>query len=159
MGLFSKKKVEEKEELPPLKFPEFQKEPVEEYESPIIPPKEEVKRPVTPPNFMIPIRKPMQPRREEEHFREERHRFEERPRMEERNFRPQRERTLFVKVEKYREIQAKMNEIKAKISESERVLQKLSEVRSQEEHELREWQEDMSKLKDQLIAIDRTLFE
>ncbi|MEM4244717.1 MAG: hypothetical protein QXR60_00735 [Candidatus Nanoarchaeia archaeon] len=167
MGLFSKKKEEEKQELPPLKFPEFPKEQPS-YESTIAPSDQTmIKRAISPPpSLMIPIRKPMPEKEEYEPERpvmrprmEERPRprVEERPRMEE--YRPQRERTLFIKVDKYKDILAKMEDIKAKIAESEKALQKLQEINTDEAHELKVWQEDLNKVKDTLIAIDRKLFE
>jgi hypothetical protein len=163
MGLFSKKKVEEKQELPPLKFPEFPK-PKDQPHFESMNPSDQgiIKRTIMPPpNLMIPIRKPVQQKSEE--LMEERTpmRMEERPRprMEEYSRPQQREKTLFIKVDKYRAILAKMDEIKGKIAESDRILQKLQDIRSQEEHELKLWQDDLNRVKDNLIAIDRTLFE
>ncbi len=177
MGLFSKKKVEEKQELPPLKFPDFSK-PKEEsanYESSIAPSDQGmIKKAVGQPGFMIPIRKPVQPKTETANFGEEkgfrdmerRPRTEEfprdeerRPRTEERMYNPQKTKTLFIKVEKYKDVLAKMNEIKAKVGESEIVLQKLHGLRVEEEKELKIWQNDLNRVKDTLIAIDKTLSE
>lgn len=169
MGLFSKKKAEERQELPPLKFPELPKEKIG-YESTITPSDQGmIKRAISPPpSLMIPIRKPMAPKTEEIQP-EPRLSMEERPRPREEfrpmrqepvEYRPQREsRTLFIKVEKYKDIMAKMNEIKSKIAESERTLQKLQEVSDDEAKELRTWQEGLNRVKDTLIAIDRKLFE
>lgn len=191
MGLFSKKKIEEKQELPPLKFPEFPKEPVHDENSTNPSDQGMIKRTITPPpNLMIPIRKPMAPKSEEKTAKDHERipkAVEERPRtnlggygpskidhqgykpssiqggyrpsMEQGSLKPERERTLFVKIENYKEVLAKMNEIKAKIAESEKVLQKLHETRAEEDNELRTWQEDLNRIKDTLMIIDKTLFE
>ncbi len=165
MGLFSRKKPEEKQELPPLKFPEFQKEQV--YERKITPSDQGVikKTIAPPPNLMIPIRKPVMLKSEETHFEEKPRVWMEerpRPRIEPRaeEYKPmQRERTIYVKVDKYKEVMAKMTEIRAKVGDVERVMKRLHEIRSQEEQELRNWENDLNKVKDTLIAIDKTLFD
>jgi len=159
MGLFSKKKPEEKQELPPLKFPEFSKEPSHESLTPSD--QGVIKRTIVPPsNLMIPIRKPIAQKAEEIPEEERpRMRMEERPRPRE-EYRPaQRERTIYVKVDKYRDVMAKMHEIRAKMGEAESIMRRLHEIRSQEEQELRMWESDMNRIKDTLIAIDRTLFD
>ncbi len=180
MGLFSKKKVEEKQELPPLKFPDFSKTKEEpaNYESSITPSDQGmIKRAVGQPGFMMPIRKPVQPKTETpnlgeekgfrdlerkprtEEFPRDEERMERRPRTEERMYNSQKGKTLFVKVEKYKDVLAKMNEVKAKVGESEVILQKLHGLRVEEEKELKIWQNDLNRVKDTLIAIDKTLSE
>lgn len=158
MGLFSKKKVEEKQELPPLKFPEFSKQ---EHNENIGSDQGVIKRTIVPPpNLMIPIRKPIQPKSEDMMMPmpEERPRQIERPRPSEFSP-PKRDRTLFVKMDKYKDVMAKMNMIREKIGESEKVLQRLQQIRGQEDHELKMWQEDLNRVKDTLVAVDRALFE
>jgi hypothetical protein len=160
MGLFSKKKVEERQELPPLKFPEFSKE---EHSNENIPSDQGViKRTIVPPpNLMIPIRKPVQPKSDDMMMQEERPpRPVERERPRPSEFTPSRkERTLFVKVDRYKDVMSKMDMIRDKIAESEKVLQRLQHIRSQEEHELKVWQDDLNRVKETLIAVDRALFE
>ena len=155
MGLFSKKKVEERQELPPLKFPEFSNENMPSDQGVI-------KRTIVPPpNLMIPIRKPVQSKSDDMMMQEERMpRPVERERPRPSEFTPaRRDRTLFVKVDKYKDVMAKMEMIRDKISESEKVLQRLQHIRSQEEHELKIWQDDLNRVKETLIAVDRALFE
>lgn len=162
MGLFSKKKVEEKQELPPLKFPEFSKFKEEPHFESVNPSDQGIiKRTIVPPpNLMIPIRKPVQPKSEDMMMPmpEERPRQIERPRPSEFSP-PKRDRTLFVKIDKYKDVMAKMDTIREKIAESEKVLQRLQQIRGQEDHELKMWQEDLNRVKDTLVAVDRALFE
>lgn len=167
MGLFSKKKTEEKQELPPLRFPEFNKE-LPSYESSIPTSEPSITKKAavqSMPSINIPIRKPMPTRTEEKGFPmqkpQERFRPEERtlPRMEERrDFKPK-ERTLYIKIEKYKDLVAKIDEIKAKVGEAERTLQKLNQLKTEEEGELRTWQNELGRIKDMLMNIDRNLFE
>lgn len=167
MGLFSRKKPEEKQELPPLKFPEFSKDEQAGYESTITPQEEMlVKKPmnVQQSNMNLPLRKPvMLPRAEEK----ERNFMDiERPRMdrpkmrvEERSFRPaEREKVVYVKIDRYQDIITKIEEVKSKVSDAERVLRKLYETKAEEERELKLWQEDFNKVKETLKIVDHVLF-
>lgn len=174
MKLFSKKKEEPKSELPPLRFPEFPKEKpsIPKFEH-TIPPSETamIKKAVTPPqpSIDIPIRKPVAQKAPEPEPRpryEERPQYEEKPRYEE----PQESheklyeevqrkgQTLFVKIERYREASAKIEDIKDKIAEAEKVLKNLTDAKREEDEELKMWHHDMETIKGKILAIDRELF-
>lgn len=149
MGLFSRKKQEEKpQELPPLKFPEFPKEqkipPLEKLPSET----EDIKKAVSQKPFFeeklperpftpIPIKREIiqQPKKETE-----------------RN-------TLFVKIENFNEVKKKMSQIKNKINETEKILVKIDELRREEEKELTIWSQDLNSIKTRLLGIDQNLFE
>lgn len=154
MKLFSKKKEEPKPELPPLKFPEFPKEkpsiPAFEH---TMPPSETamIKRAVTPqPGVEIPIRKPLPQKTVAP---------EPKPRYEEPQEVQRKGQTLFVKIERYREATAKIEEIKSKIAEAEKILQNLDDMKRQEDEELKVWHQDIETIKSKILAIDREMFE
>lgn len=154
MKLFSKKK-EEKPELPPLKFPEFPKEPkVPRYE-PVSPAETTaIKQAVSPPMLEIPIRKPMARRPVTYPAAPMEAPYE--PREEEVQKRGQ---TLFVKIERYKEAAAKMEHIKEKIVEAEKILRKLDEMKRREDEELTRWHQDLNTIKEKILSVDRSLFE
>lgn len=153
MKLFSKK--EEKPELPPLRFPEFPKEQpkVPAYEPGISPAEAaSIKQAVTTPGLEIPIRKPMPTRPS----------FTEKPAYvapEHERETQKRGQTLFVKMERYKEAVSKMDHIKETITEAEKVLRKLDEIKRQEDEELSRWHQDLETIKSKILSIDKSLFE
>lgn len=158
MKLFSKKKEEAKPELPPLKFPEFPKEPkVPRYEPGVTPNEAASIKQAVSPRLEIPIRKPMamRPMGPPPMERPAAPAYEA-PREEEVQTRGQ---TLFVKIERYREAVAKMEHIKDKIVEAEKILAKLDEMKRKEDEELSRWHQDLETIKNKIIAVDRNLFE
>lgn len=161
MGLFSRKKPEEKEELPPLTFPELPKKQVlfpempkkefPEYESTITPREEEtIKRAVKPSEFRIniPQRKPMPDFFSEKHssYGESNEKYRE-------------GRNMFVKIENYKDAMHVMDKVKDKLDEAEKILKRLDDLKQQEDNELTMWHQDLENLKEKLLTIDRTLFE
>jgi len=173
MKLFSKKSEEPKAELPPLKFPEFPKEEsdIPSYESGISADEAaSIKQAVNQPRLEIPIRKPLTPVRpvapppvEAPHIEEPV--YEERPQQpspyEERSTEDLQKRgqTLFVKMERYKEAVAKMDHIKDRINEAEKILTKLDDLKRQEDEELARWHEDLGTIKEKILSIDKSLFE
>jgi len=140
MGIFTKKK-ETKRELPPLKFPEFPK-----YESEISHNDDfsQIKNAIsTPgitnkPSFSIPDMDDM-PSNESDVHRSE--------------------RTLFIKIDKYKSVMKNLDYIKEKLDELEKVVNKLDEIKKEEDEELSKWHSDLENLKERLSNIDKTLFE
>jgi hypothetical protein len=65
---------------------------------------------------------------------------------------------IFVRIDKFQSAQKNFDEIKSKITEIESVLQKLKDVKSQEDEELKGWAKDTEKLKSRLTEIDNDLF-
>lgn len=66
---------------------------------------------------------------------------------------------LYVKVSKYKTVLSQMDIIKARLNEAEQILNKLMEIKSNEDRELEKWQSDLAEIKDKLISIDNSLFE
>ncbi len=156
MKLFSKKGEEAKPELPPLKFPEFPKEEakVPSYEAGISPAEAASLKEAIQPRLEIPIRKPMmrptaqRPPVEESSYEE----------PEEKGIQ-KRGQTLFVKIERYKEAVAKMEHIKEKIVEAEKILSNLDEMKRQEDEELIRWHQDLETIKNKILSVDKSLFE
>ncbi len=65
---------------------------------------------------------------------------------------------IFVRIDKFQAAQKNFNQIKSKITQMEEVLQKIKEVKAQEEEELKGWTEDVEKLKARLSEIDSDIF-
>ncbi len=139
MGFFTKKK-ETKRELPPLKFPEFPK-----YESEISHDFSQIKNAVSTPNiqarasFEVPDL-PDMPREEEPDI----HRTE---------------KTLFIKIDKYKSVMKSLEYIRDKLDELEKIVNKLDSVKKEEDEEFSKWHSDLEYLKEKLSNIDKILFE
>ncbi len=135
MGLFSKKRSEELE-MP--KFPDLPEEPsFPSYEP------EFAKEEESPDEFGIPERKPG---------------FEARAPL----FEPERrsiEKPIFVKIEQYKEALDNIDSIKTKVREAEELLSRLDQLRAQEDKELQNWHDNINRIKDKLISVDKKLFE
>lgn len=69
------------------------------------------------------------------------------------------EKPLFIKLEKYREALAVLETLKAKIHELDEDLQKIEEVRAQEQAQLQSAKEGLTKVKESLLNVDKQLFE
>ena len=138
MGLFSSKKKDKPErmELPPLRFPDLPHEESLEPSQTDMNPSEAsaIKRAVSPLSFAPPKRIEMEQAEGSE-------------------------KPLFVKVEKYREVMATINELKDKLKDAGDILNELSRIKEEEESELTTWQNDLEAIKEKLMAIDKTLFE
>jgi len=163
MKLFSKKKEEAKPELPPLKFPEFPKEQkVPRYEPGISPTEATSIKQAVSPKLEMPIRKPMA-RRPISPAPMERPAYaapaREKPMREEPEEVQKRGQTLFVQIDRYKEAAAKMEHIKEKITEAERILEKLDEMKSKEDEELTKWHHDLETIKSKILSVDKSLFE
>lgn len=142
MKLFSKKKKEEREELPPLRFPEPPKEMP--YEPQIMPSEARaIKRAVIPTSqFELPIKRPIMPIEEPSapSFQKE-------------------GKTVFVKIDDYRRAMKTMAEIKNKLYEIESILKKLDDLKQEEDTQLTGWHDSLDEIKSKLLEIDKTLFE
>jgi len=135
MGLFGSSKKEEKEELPPLQFPELPKTvPAYEPEETL----SDVKKSVSPSD--IPI-KPAAPSH---------HEIPAGVGI---------EQPLFVKIEKYKQVIDTLGKLKGRLSEAENILNKLNRLKDEEDRELVAWQNDLEKIRGQLMDIDKKLFE
>lgn len=65
---------------------------------------------------------------------------------------------IFVRIDKFQAAQKDFDEIKSKALEIEEVLKKIKEVKAKEDEELKNWTEDIEKLKNQLAEVDNNIF-
>jgi|TARA_Y100000310_G_scaffold345160_1_gene462258 hypothetical protein len=69
------------------------------------------------------------------------------------------EKTLFIKIDKYKSIMRSLDDIKGRIEDIQKVIVKLEEIKKEEDSELSKWHSDLESLKEKLTNIDETLFE
>ncbi len=67
-------------------------------------------------------------------------------------------KSVFVKIEKFRESYKIFNDVKDKVQEIEGLLSEIKDVKKREEYELEQWKEEMAKLKEKMGKIDEKLF-
>ena len=67
-------------------------------------------------------------------------------------------RALFIKVERYKDSMSLMQNVKEKLEEAKKILQKLDSIKREEDQELQAWHQDLEEIKERLLTIDRTLF-
>ncbi len=169
MGLFSKKKDDTKPELPRFpEFPQFHAEqaayqpefsanPVVEVKPLPQAPSEEHAMPAImnhDEDVTIPIRKPMA-------------RVESpappmaAPQTQYRSQQPEMsvDRPLFIRVDDYREAMGNVEALKRTLQETEELLEKLDSIRMAEEEELKHARSNVDAIKEQLLFIDKRLFE
>ena len=72
---------------------------------------------------------------------------------------PSGERPVFVKLQEYREAMASIEVLKQKIRETEGLLGRIDQLRSQEQVEMAAFRDNLNKIKEKLVAIDKRLFE
>lgn len=139
MGLFGKKK-EDKNDLPPLKFPELPKSvpSFEQGKSMQATEAKEIKAAVSP---SVPSMPPMPSSHSQ---------LPSTPSM---------EKPLFVKIEKYKDVVETLNKLKAKLHDADDVLSRLNTLKDKESRELSAWHSDLERIRNQLLDIDRKLFE
>jgi hypothetical protein len=66
---------------------------------------------------------------------------------------------VFVRIDKYRQALAFFQEIKKKILEIENLLRNIKEIKTREEAELQEWEQEIEEAKAKLDKIDETIFK
>ena len=69
------------------------------------------------------------------------------------------EKPLFVKIEKYRDVVETLKKLKGRLNEADTILSKLNRLKEEEDKELAMWQSDLEKIRNQLLDIDRKLFD
>jgi len=65
---------------------------------------------------------------------------------------------IFVKIDKFRDALSNLEIIKKKLQESSELLDKIKEIRSNEEEELENWSHEITLIKDKVNMIDKRLF-
>jgi hypothetical protein len=129
MGLFGTKKRDDASDLPPLQFPELPKSVPEFEPSNFGSDMEQVKSAMSMPKPILP-----------DNFGVE-------------------EKPLFVKIEKYKDVVETLKKLKARLNDADIVLGKITRLKEEEDRELAMWQGDLEKIRNQLMDIDRNLFE
>ena len=152
MGLFNRKKKEERSALP---LPEFPKLPAETnfpfYDEQL---NEKKENSMPKPSFN------MTESYDFEREKDSESQFDE--------FTPRRspilierkdDKPIFVKIDKYKEAVKTIESIRTKIEEAESLMKNLTRLREQEEKELQEWQSNLDDVKQKLMKVDKNLFE
>lgn len=135
MGLFGSKKKEESADLPPLQFPELPTSvPRFDSQGGFGSDAERIKSAVSP---AMPAFGESLPE----------------------SFGGGTEKPLFVKIEKYRDVVETLKKLKARLNDADVVLSKLGQLREEEDRELAAWQSDLERIRNQLLDVDKKLFE
>ncbi len=66
---------------------------------------------------------------------------------------------LFVKVHEYKEVLDLVNTIKSKLEDAKRTLNKLSDLKNEENAEIELWQTTIEEIEQKVDMVDKTLFE
>jgi len=173
-SLFRKKNLPPTSELPPpnLKVPVLQPVRQQEYQKPTRP-VEDIPPPPTPPPLLSP-----QPKKASERAAAIIKRFETpqplttkaveeappKPKPVEIRQPKKRERLIpegpiFVNVNDYQSVLDCMNNIRNSIKESENIILRLNELKTEEEKEFEKWRSELEDIQKKLTYIDRTIFE
>ena len=70
-----------------------------------------------------------------------------------------RDNTLFVKIDKYQESMRTLNLIKEGLMNTEHILNKLHQVKTQEDNEIQKWHDQIKRIKQKIVYMDKNLFE
>jgi len=70
-----------------------------------------------------------------------------------------RDNTLFVKIDKYKESMRTLNLIKESLMNTEHILNKLHQIKSQEDSEIQQWHDQIKRIKQKIVFMDTNLFE
>jgi len=68
------------------------------------------------------------------------------------------EKPVFVKIEMYEDIRDIVNIIKSKIVEGKETLEKLQQIRHEEESEIELWKNEMEDVEKKIAFVDKSLF-
>lgn len=69
------------------------------------------------------------------------------------------EQPLFIKLEQYKDVVESLKKLKSKMAEAESVLERLNDLKQQEDRELENWKSDLETVRKSLLGIDKKLFE
>ena len=70
-----------------------------------------------------------------------------------------RDNTLFVKIDMYKESMRTLNLIKESLMNTENILNKLHKIKDEEDAEIKEWHDEIRRIKQKVMFIDKNLFE
>ena len=63
----------------------------------------------------------------------------------------------FVRINRYKEVENTINEIKAKMQEARDIIGKINQFKVEEENELNVWSDDIQKIEDQIRLIEEAM--
>ncbi len=66
---------------------------------------------------------------------------------------------VFVKIEDYKNVLELMEKLKKRLADAKQMLEKISELKREEDAIIESWQSDIEKVEEKIEFIDRTLFE
>lgn len=66
---------------------------------------------------------------------------------------------VFVKINKYKAVKTSLNDVKNLLKGAERAIEKLEEIKREEDEELSIWHQNLEEIKERLVIIDEKLFE
>ncbi|HZX44500.1 MAG TPA: hypothetical protein VFF28_02340 [Candidatus Nanoarchaeia archaeon] len=69
------------------------------------------------------------------------------------------EAQVFVKIDEYKDVLRTIGLIKSRINDAKNTLQKVKELKSQEDSELESWDGKLKEIESKIDRIDQTLFE
>lgn len=131
---------EKRSNLPDLPTNRSEKPMFPTYESDFNSVKREIQKPAFQPRNEVPARKPMMEMRQEHSIMTG-------------------DKPIYVKIDQYKEAVANVERIKALCSEADKTLAEIGRIRASEDRELQKWQEDVNKIKEKLLLIDKRIFE
>lgn len=66
---------------------------------------------------------------------------------------------IYIKIDKYKSAMKTLAEIKARLTEAEKILNNLQKIKNEEDQEFENWREDIEQIKERLLSVDKNLFE
>lgn len=64
---------------------------------------------------------------------------------------------VFVKIDRYREVEETIRQIKAKIEEAMETIRRIQEMKAEEEHEIAAWTEEIRKVNEKIEMTEEAL--
>lgn len=64
---------------------------------------------------------------------------------------------VFVKIDKYREVEDTLQQIKAKIEEAKDIIDKINGMKTEEEQELHTWREDIKQMEEKIATVEHSM--
>lgn len=69
------------------------------------------------------------------------------------------DKPIYVKMEQYKDAMHNIDKIKELCNEADQMLSEISKLRASEDRELEKWQDEVDKIKDKILLVDKKLFE
>lgn len=69
------------------------------------------------------------------------------------------QKPIYIKIEKYKAAMKTLAEIKARLTEAEKILNNLTKIKNEEDQEFETWRNDLEQIKQKLLSVDQKLFE